>query len=366
MNAGKIAPERVDVLIVGLGPAGGAAAAACARAGLQVLAIDKRHRIGEPVQCADFIPLPLARYAQADGVAVQRIHGMQTFLPSGAMHAAALSGVMIDRAAFDQGLVAEAQRAGACVRCETRLVQLDAGLRHAMVAGAAEYEVEYRILIAADGPHSTVAKCLRLPPLAIARTRQYTVPLHAAYADTDIWLGDDFPGGYAWLFPKGTVANIGVGVDPCLAADVPGLADLKAQLARVHARAVARGIVGEEVLRRTGGAIPIGGLRAALVHDRTLFVGDAAGLTHPISGAGIASAVISGERAAQAAMESIRDDDAAALARFEEDIREQFGNTLARALARRTQLAGVWRTAAARTDAPMRRGWIAFPEYFAR
>ena len=364
MNAGDIVRERVDVLIVGLGPAGGAAAAGCARAGLNVLAIDKRQRIGEPVQCAEFIPLPLARYAQADGVAVQRIGGMKTFLPSGAVHAAALMGMTIDRAAFDRGLVAEAQCAGATVRCETHLLHLDASLHRARIkAGAAEYDIGYRILIAADGPHSTVAKCLRLPPLAIARTRQYTVPLHAAYADTDIWLGDDFPGGYAWLFPKGTVANIGVGVDPRFAADLP---DLKTQLARVHARAVARGIVGEKVLRRTGGAIPIGGLRGALVQDRTLFVGDAAGLTHPISGAGIAAAVISGERAAKAAIEFIHDGDAAAFARFEEDIREQFAHTLARAVARRAQLAGVWRTPAARTDAPMRRGWIAFPEYFAQ
>lgn len=364
MNAETTTPdEHVDVLIVGLGPAGGAAACACARAGLRVLAIDKKRYLGEPVQCAEFIPSPLARYAQADGVAVQRIGGMKSYLPSGAVHSAALAGLMIDRAAFDRSLAADAQRAGAVLRPATRLVRLDAAWRRSRLeTRAAGHEVGYRLLIAADGPHSTVAKCLGLPALATARTRQYTVPLLAPYADTDIWLADDFPGGYAWLFPKGAVANIGVGIDPCFAAD---LADLKEQIARVHTQAVARGMVGEEILRRTGGAIPVGGLRSALAHGSTLFVGDAAGLTHPISGAGIAAAVISGERAAQAAVEYLRDGDATALTRFEDDIREQFAHTLSRAVARRAQLAGVWRTPRAHTDAPMRRGWIGFPEYFA-
>ena len=363
MNAAAITPDgRVDVLIVGLGPAGGAAAAACARAGLRVLAIDKKHRIGEPVQCAEFIPLPLARYAQADGVAVQRIGGMKSFLPSGAVDAAKLSGMVVNRAAFDRALAAEAVSAGALLHLRTRLVQLDPRAQRARIeTGAADVDgrdIAYRLLIAADGPHSTVAKCLGLPPLATVRTRQYTVPLRTPYTDTDIWLADDFPGGYAWLFPKGAVANIGVGIDPRFTTD------LKAPLARVHAQAVARGMVGEGILRRTGGAIPVGGMRSTLAQDRTLFVGDAAGLTHPISGAGIAAAVISGERAAAAAVEYLRAGNAAALTQFEDDVREQFAHTLARALARRAQLADVWRTPAARSDGAMRRGWIAFAEYF--
>lgn len=356
------APTRVDVLIVGLGPAGAAAAGVCARAGLRVLAIDKKRRIGTPVQCAEFIPLPLARYAQAPGVTVQRIDGMQSFLPSGAAHAAALAGLMIDRAAFDRALAADAARAGAMLSCHTRLVAVDANAQCAHIASAGDAStraIDYRVLIAADGPHSTVARCLKLSPLACVRTRQYTVPLHAAYADTDVWLADDFPGGYAWLFPKGEVAHVGVGIDPRFARD------LKAPLARVHARAVARGLVGEAILRRTGGAIPVGGMRRALTRGHTLFVGDAAGLTHPISGAGIAAAVISGERAAAAAVEYVRMNATAAFARFEDDVRDQFAHTLTRACARRAQMAGLWHTPAAHSDSALRRGWIGFPEYFA-
>ena len=60
--------RTADVLVIGLGPAGSAAAAAAASHGLRVIAIDRKKVIGESVQCAEFIPLPLARHAQGAGI----------------------------------------------------------------------------------------------------------------------------------------------------------------------------------------------------------------------------------------------------------------------------------------------------------
>ena len=56
--------EQVDVLVVGLGPGGGSAARTAAAGGLRVVGVDRRHRIGEPVQCAEFLPNPLKRHTQ--------------------------------------------------------------------------------------------------------------------------------------------------------------------------------------------------------------------------------------------------------------------------------------------------------------
>jgi flavin-dependent dehydrogenase len=184
------------------------------------------------------------------------------------------------------------------------------------------------------------------------------VPLTAPYEATDIWLSDRYPGGYAWLFPQGRVANLGVGAERALQPN------LKQPLEALHAELASAGRVGREVLRRTGGAIPVGGLRVRLVEGRALFVGDAAGLTHPISGAGIAAAVISGERAGWAAAGFLAGE-GRALEEFEEDIRDHFAVVLHRAVARRRALRSCWRTPAARSDSVMRWGWIAFEEYYA-
>lgn len=352
--------KNVDVLVVGLGPAGGAAAAQAARAGLSVVAIDKKHRVGEPVQCAEFIPAPMGRYAQAPGVLHQRIEGMKSYLPSGSVEQSPFPGLMIDRASFDRAFAEAAQAAGADLLLGTRFVALDARNAVATVANAeGQVELRYRALIAADGPHSSVARALNLPALEVVYTRQYTVPLLREYVDTDIWLSDDFPGGYGWLFPKGRTANLGLGADRAFEPN------LKAPLERLHAHVAASGLVGKEILARTGGAIPVGGLREKLVHGNIVFAGDAAGLTHPITGAGISAAVTSGERAAEAAEIFVDSGDVTAFAEYESDIRDQFEPTLTRAGARRQELRRVWRRPAASADAAMRRGWIAFNEYFA-
>ena len=77
-----------------------------------------------------------------------------------------------------------------------------------------------------------------------------------------------------------------------------------------------------------------------------MFVGDAAGLTHPITGAGIAAAIVSGESAGQAAARFLLSSDADALSEFEAEMRDQFEASLTRAAARRQWLNQQWHTAA--------------------
>ena len=347
-----------DVLVVGLGPGGAAAAAAAARGGLAVVAIDRRAEIGLPVQCAEFIPLPLGRYARSAGVLVQRILGMRSTLPSGASEQADFPGLMIDRARFDAALADAAIAAGATLWRGTSFIGVDAGAKVAVLRNeSGEVRVRFQALIAADGPRSRVARAIGLPGLETVETRQYSVPLIVASSVTDVWLAPEYPGGYAWLFPKGATANLGLGMDTRLARD------LKRPLDRLHAGLVAEGRVGPEILSRTGGPIPIGGLRSSLAERNVAFVGDAAGLTHAITGAGIAAAVVSGESAGEAAVRFCGGDSNAWRA-YEEEIRDQFEASLERAVARRRWLISSLKRRDARSDEVQRRGWIAFPDYF--
>lgn len=350
--------DRVHVLVVGLGPAGASAARVASESGLSVLAVERNRIIGEPVQCAEFIPTPMGAYTSGDQILYQRITGMKSILPSGLKHSSEFPGFMIDRARFDQMIAARAEQAGARLLVHTRLTGLDpiAG-KATLRTNERETDVLFDVLVAADGPHSTVARLLGLPSLETVNTRQYAVPLLREYADTDIWLSDEYPGGYAWLFPKGNRANIGLGADRRFEND------LKSPLDSLHHQLIEEGLVGEQIYARTGGAIPVGGLRDNLVHGHCLFVGDAAGLTHPITGGGIPAAVISGERAGEAAVNYVHGTQDA-FEDFEEDIRDQFETTIQRALNRRAYLNQHWGRPTAHQDGIMRKGWIAFTEYF--
>ncbi|UCE88198.1 MAG: NAD(P)/FAD-dependent oxidoreductase, partial [Pseudomonadota bacterium] len=305
----------VDVLVVGLGPAGGSAATFAAAAGLNVLGIDSKETIGEPVQCAGFVPMQLAHHAQHPHVFRQRVSRMRTALPSGAAEFSDVPGLMVDRAAFDQYLAERAKIVGARVRTGVRLAALNTSEKIATLSGAqGERQVHYSVLVAADGPRSSIAMLMGLAALRTINTRQYTVPLKFPHEDTDIWLNGDYPGGYGWMFPSGELANVGVAVEPEFNTNI------KERLDALHAHLVALRMVGGEIFRRSGGAIPVGGLRERLVHGQILFVGDAAGLTHPITGAGVSAAVVSGERAGQVAAEYLAGD-VTALAGYEEDMR---------------------------------------------
>jgi geranylgeranyl reductase family protein len=349
---------QTDVLVVGLGPGGSCAALTAAAAGARVIAVERRAEIGVPVQCAEFVPLPMGKYALASEVFQQHVTGMTTILPSGEKVSSDFPGIMIDRAKFDQALAQRAADAGVTELLETSFESVDEQRSIATVRkGDARTEIGFRVLVAADGPGSRVAQSLGLPRLETVDTRQYTVPLLRRHVHTDIFLSADYPGGYAWLFPKGSAANLGLGLDTKLAPD------LKAPLDALHLQLAGQGLVGMDLLGRTGGPIPVGGLRERLVVGRALFVGDAAGLTHPITGAGIAAAVLSGE-AAGASIARLLDGELDALDAYEEDVRDQFQTTIDRAVARRRWMMARWALPAAREDALHRRGWIAFPEYF--
>ena len=346
----------VDVLVVGMGPAGARAAATAAAAGCRVLAVDRRPAPGEPVQCAGFVPRPLAGYVP-EGALCQRVHRMETVLPSGRVETTPFEGLMVDRAAFDRGLLECSAAAGAVLRSGTALTGLEPERREARLeGGGGEERVGYRVLVAADGPRSGVRRALgrsRLPALAAC---QITVALAAPSEATRVWLGPQAPGGYGWLFPRGGIAYLGAGVDRRYGVSP------KAAVAALHARLHAAGTVGGEVLARTGGAVPAGGA-AELATQDVLFAGDAAGLTHPVSGAGIAAAVASGEAAGRAAAAFVAGE-AGAPAAYAEQMHELFGPGLSRAVDRRVEMAPAWAGTGPEADAAARRGWIAFPEHY--
>lgn len=347
--------HKVDVLVVGLGPAGGAAALAAAQGGMKAAVVERKKEVGLPVQCAEWTPLALAGLLpglmQEKGVAIQASNAMLTHLPSGETSRMRAPGVMINRAVFDQAIAARAAHAGAALHLDCRLDELDVSRRLAGVESPqGKMRFSYRVLIAADGPDSTVARLMGLPKLATIHARQYTVPLLRAEKDTSVWLSPDFPGGYAWLFPKGRQANLGLGLDKGL--DKRFAANLKMPLDRLHRQLASEGRVGDKVIRRTGGLIPVSGLRPALLAGDVLFAGDAGGFTHPVTGAGIQAAVVSGLRAGEAVAAWLNGGEHA-LDFYEEDMRDHFELALSRGARQRAWLG----------RGALKKGWVAFPEY---
>lgn len=350
----------IDVLVIGLGPAGSRAAWAAARAGHSVLAVDRRPRPGFPVQCAEFVPAMLGQeIAALRPLVQQRITAMLTYMEDGAADLKPdFPGHMIDREAFDVYLASRAVSAGADCHFAAPLAALTADGTACFSGGGT---IRARIVIGADGPRSAVGRAAGRRNADLVETRQITVPLPAPHEATDIFLSADIVGGYGWLFPKGEVANLGLGVVPAARTR------LKPLLAALHDDLVAQGRVGPAILGHTGGAIPVGGLLdpvARLGSTDILLAGDAAGLTNPITGAGINAAVISGTLAGEAAAARL-DGDEEALENYRDELEALFGRSVARAVRRRREIMDAYRNGGRPSPAALRAGWIAYPEYWA-
>jgi len=349
-----------DVLVVGLGPAGACAAAAAAAAGKSVLAVDRKRTAGRPVQCAEFVPAMLTQELDdLDRVTHQAITRMITIVEAENPDVKPdFPGRMIDREKFDAALVVKAEQAGADCRFGVGVEAIRPDGKVRFVDGA---QVVVQVVIGADGPRSRVGKGVGIVNRELVETRQITVPLLTPHDSTDIFLGANIPGGYGWLFPKQDMANLGVGVA------AGSKRDLKPLLDQLHAGLVANGLVGEKIFGHTGGLIPVGGLvgtHARLGDVQILLAGDAAGLTNPITGAGISAAAISGGLAGDTAAAFI-DGDHEAPDEYAGEIADLFGTALAHARRRRGEILSRYSGDSGPSPADLRQGWIAYPEYWA-
>ena len=357
----RIAPagreERPDLLVVGLGPAGASAAAAAASAGCRVLALDRRRSLGEPVQCAEFVSDACVIEGMSwNEVTTQPIVRMVSTVERCESRVSGdFRGRMICRRTFDRALAQRATAAGARILTGVAVCGIDAAGVRLSNGGV----VRPRALLGADGPRSVVGAALGRSNQHWVAARQVTVRLARPEDATEIFLRSAYAGGYAWLFPKGDTANLGVGVD------FQHRGRLKALLQDLQAGLAAAGRVSAQPLSLTGGLIPVGGrLRAVgrLGAVAALLAGDAAGLTNPVTGAGIEAAVHSGTLAG-GAVASWLDGCTGALPEYESELSDLYDPAQARALRHRRALREADGRGGA-TAEQLWRGWIASPEYW--
>ncbi len=341
-------PEEIvcDILVVGAGPAGSRAAALAAEAGCRTLLIDVKSRIGEQPHCGEFVPARLfTEFRLNSDCIIQTVNFMETRIvdvgcESGNEAALKSSrtmspGFIIDRVRFDRGMAREAAFKGATVMSATRLIGREN--RSWMIQSRGRKSpVTPKLTIAADGAASTVASLLGMKPPEFLRGLQMEVPLKEPLEDTFVFLDRNFVGGYGWLFPKGTVANVGIGM-------VPGAGLPASRLLENFLESLCKNdIIKPGRLAISAGVIPVSGLRENLVVDDVIFCGDAAGLTHPITGAGIPQAVLSGELAGRTAATALKTDSKESLTDYEANIRATYDGVINHALSKRSFMTQHW------------------------
>jgi digeranylgeranylglycerophospholipid reductase len=347
---------KCDILVVGAGPAGSSAALAAARKGMQVLMVERKAKAGVPVRCAEYMPAPLlGKIGPERNFVVQRIRGMRTFLPDGETKEMIAPGYTIRRDLFDQALARTAGEAGVKILFSTRILAENTDCPVLKLSNGSLAQVETKAIIGADGPHSTVAGWMDAANRSLIPAVQARVPLVNPVNFTEVYLKKDLYGGYGWLFPKKNEANVGLGVIKRRGESY----SLRGLLEQFLFELEDAGKIIAQPLKYFAGWIPAGPVKSTVVGNKML-VGDAAGQTHPITGAGLPQAVICGRMAGKWAARAVTEKNLDLLKEYEREWKDLFGESLVRARERRTLMEQEWE----RFDTIIKRCWIAFREYY--
>lgn len=293
---------KLDVLIVGGGPAGSSCALGLASSGLRVAVLDRAEFPRDKV-CAGWVTPQVLHSLAVDPNdyaakrILQPIRGFAT-CSMGQRAAFADRGAVVSygirRCEFDHYLLT---RCGATLRLGEPLERIERSAGVWRVNG----DIEAQLVVGAGGHFCPLARRLRPAgpePLVAAQEIEFEI---AATERDSCPVSGEFPElffsrdlrGYGWVFRKGNFLNVGIGRQGRggLTGERRAFLRMLRQSGRLPAH-VPDDFRGHAYLLH-------GETRRPLAAEGALLIGDAAGLAYPRSGEGIRPAVESGLLAAE-------------------------------------------------------------------
>ena len=332
-----------DVIVVGGGPSGSLAAKTCAEKGLKVLLLEKEE---------------VPRYKACGGAVSKKAleligplneldekyesYGAVAFSPSLASvigKTEDITSVLTFRKDLDYLLLKKAEKSGVEVLTEKKVESVLVNEDSVLVKTSGE-EYTGKILIGADGVNSFVAKetgirkkwekggsgiCIEveveLPPEIIDKLIVDKKLIEAYFLKEK---------GYGWIFPKGNIMSIGIGLWKPLNKKPSTVFDEFISTLETKSGVEFKQYIGQ----RYAHMIPLGGPKRNNSKQRVMLVGDAAGFVDSFTGEGIYFAIKSGIIAGEIAIEAISENNFSdgLFAKYNQKCKNEINDNLGKAL----------------------------------
>ncbi len=295
--------NEFDVIVVGTGPAGSAAAYELAKNGIHAALVEReklpRYKTcggGVTFRARKLFPIDIAPVVEREFFVADMIFVKDAMQFSVKRDSPIITMVMRD--ALDNHLVKAAQRAGATVMDQTEVSAVEQNGKITLRTNKGTLQA--RCVIAADGALSPVAKMCGWNEtrfLIPALEYEVTVPDDdfERLSKTVRFDIDAIPYGYAWNFPKKNHLSIGV------ASAKRGKINLHEYYRQYLEQLGITEIIHEE---KHGYQIPMTPRKDVFIKSNVMLIGDAAGFADPVTAEGISNSALSGKIAAGAVVES--------------------------------------------------------------
>jgi geranylgeranyl reductase family protein len=309
-----------DVIVVGAGPCGSAAAAKLAKQGARVTVFEEHEKIGVPSHCAGHLSISglkrLGLFPLPRSIVDSNIFGATIYSPVGNAFTIRFPSPVtcaVNRTLFDQLIGEMAQASGACYCLRSRVESLvikDGSVKGVNVSrkGRTE-EVPAKIVVDGEGISSSLLQRAGLQPPERSRI------INAVTADVDgaanlqpdmveVFLGGEYAAGlYAWMIPTSeNAARIG------LATKENNPKELLQRLMLKHPAASLK-LRRAKIIQTAFHPLTLGGPIPRPFSGGFLAVGDAASQVKPTTGGGVILGMTCAEIAAQVASESLQSHD---------------------------------------------------------
>ncbi len=259
----------MDVVIVGGGPAGVITGIQLLDNGASPVICEKQTQIASSAcaEACDTASLEELPFDSTPHVA-HEVDGAYAVFPGNNMFEIPRAGVVLDRQRWLEALADVFQERGGVLHTGSEVTAVSSS----SVKLQTGEQLHGDVIVGADGPFSLLRKQMGIPQDLI-RGVQYRVTCDTSQMrHLRFYFDKRFSDHYGWLFPRGDVVNV-------------GLSGTCRQLDRLLTHL---GLDEAQVQERMAGAIPVGGVPERLVDGNRVLIGDAASMTNPLSGGGLA------------------------------------------------------------------------------